>query len=274
MMVPFRSVLAILVILAGMILPATLRADEDKEALMQALRMGDTIAVLRNEGLAYGETLGNDMLPGGADRAWMAIVDRIYDAQRLETLVRQTFSESFRAEAAALTAFFGSPDGAQIIEAELSARRAFIDDAVEDAAEQAWRDTAPDDPRLARIESYIEVNDLLESNVSGALNSNFMFYRGLSEGGALDMSEAEMLDDVWSQEDEIRRDTEVWLNSYLLLAYSGLSDATLDAYIAISETPQGQALNRALFDAFNRMNDEISYALGLAIADRMRGQDL
>jgi hypothetical protein len=40
---------------------------------------------------------------------------------------------------------------------------------------------------------FIEANDLVERNVSGALNSNFAFYRGLSDGGAFEVEIPEEL---------------------------------------------------------------------------------
>jgi hypothetical protein len=172
-------------------------------------------------------------------------------------------------------AFFDSAEGRRIVELEVSARRAMMEDAVEDAARADYLQRVGEgDDRLALVEQFVDANDLIEANVVGALNSNYMFYRGLVEGGALEMSEAEMLDDVWSQEDETRGDTREWLYGFLLLAYGPLEDATLEAYVALSVTPEGRAMNRALFAGFDRMYAEISYALGLAIAREMQSEEL
>jgi len=132
------------------------------------------------------------------------------------------------------------------------------------------------DPRIGQLAEFIAANDLLESNVVGALNANFAFYLGLSDGGAFPnpLSQDQMLSEVWSQEGVIREDIEEWLFSFLSLAYQPLSDADLQAYIDISNTPEGQAMNQALFVAFDGIFDEISRELGLAVAQVMAGQDL
>ena len=82
------------------------------------------------------------------------------------------------------------------------------------------------DPRLDLLDRFAEANDLIEENVSGALNSNLAFYRGMSEGGAFtgaEMTEEEMLSEVWSQEDDIRAETAGWLYPFLMLAYESVS---------------------------------------------------
>jgi hypothetical protein len=42
----------------------------------------------------------------------------------------------------------------------------------------------------------------------------------------------------------------------------------------LSRTDAGRALNRALFAGFNKMYDDISYALGMAVAREMQVQEL
>jgi hypothetical protein len=83
-----------------------------------------------------------------------------------------------------------------------------------------------------------------------------------------------MLSDVWAQEPRTRSETEEWVKSFLLMAYGPLSGDDLDTYIGVTDTPEGQQLNRALFDGFNGMYEDISYALGLAVARQMQGTEL
>lgn len=265
-----------LLLLCVITLPVPALADRAAGLrLLSAMRMDETLHLLRDEGLAYAATLGEDMLPGGNDPAWQRLADRIYDPAKMSGIVADAFLASFTADPAPLTGYFEGPDGLAILEAELSGRRAFLDKAVEEEARAVWAATDPEEPRQRQIAEYIRINGLIESNVAGALNSNLMFYRGLAEGDALALSEAEMLDEVWGQEEALRDDIGSWLLAYLTMAYAGLPDATLDGYVALSSTPEGQALNRALFAAFNRMHDEISFALGLALASRMQpGEDL
>jgi len=132
------------------------------------------------------------------------------------------------------------------------------------------------DPRVEMITRFAEANDLVERNVAGALNANLAFYRGMVAGGAFDggLSESEILADVWSQEAEVRRETEEWLFPFLAMAYQPLSEDDLGAYLAFSETAPGQALNAALFAGFDAMFEAISQDLGLAAARMMTSQDL
>ena len=51
-----------------------------------------------------------------------------------------------------------------------------------------------------------------------------------------------------------------WLGGYLTFTYERLSDTDLETYFALSDTPAGRDLNRALFAGF--------YAIVAATADR------
>ena len=110
----------------------------------------------------------------------------------------------------------------------------------------------------------------------GAMNANLAFYRGLSESGAFpaEMTEDQMLSDVWAQEPDVRAETTDWLYPFLSLAYQPLSDDQLEAYIAFSETAAGDRLNGALFAAFDKVFTQISYDLGRAAAGQMQGEDI
>ncbi|MEO1197571.1 MAG: hypothetical protein AAFX45_15570, partial [Pseudomonadota bacterium] len=121
-----------------------------------------------------------------------------------------------------------------------------------------------------------EVNDLIGSNLMGAMNSNYAFYQGLNDGNGLpeELTEEQMLTNIWEQEDEVRQETETWVYSYLAMAYQPLSDDDVEAYIALSESDEGRALNRALFESFDAMYSTISRALGLAAAQYIVGQDI
>ncbi|KHQ53968.1 DUF2059 domain-containing protein [Mameliella alba] len=270
-----RTIPALLAWLTCLCLALPLRAEPIDE-LAESLQIDAMIEVMRVEGMAYGAELAEEMIPGGSNSAWQELLDQIYDAEKMRTIVRQGFAEVIEdSDPAPLIAFFSSDLGQKIITLELEARRAMIDDAVEEAARQAYLDIkGSEDPRLDQLRRFVDVNDLLETNVTGALNASFRFYSGLVDGGGLQLAEGDILADVWSQEEETREDTREWLFAYLLLAYEPLEDEELEAYIALSETTQGKALNRALFAGFNAMYDEISYALGLAASRQMQQQDL
>lgn len=272
---PLRQVRAgLLVLLWCMLLALPARAEPVGD-LMRALRIDSMLQIMRQEGLAYGGEMAGDIVPGGGG-SWTAMVDGIYNVDWMRDVVAEGMAAVIaQGDSDPLVSFFTSELGVRIIELELAAREAMIDDAVEEAARESYRAlAAAEDPRVAQVGRFIEANDLLEANVTGALNASFQFYSGLVNGGGLAMSEAEILADVWAQEEETREDTREWLYAFLLLAYEPLTDEELDAYIALSETVQGRALNRALFSGFNAMYDKISYALGLAAASQMTLQDL
>jgi hypothetical protein len=243
-------------------------ADARMTLLMEALQVSEVVSILRAEGLAYGEALDADMLDGQGGAFWATQVRRIYDAQRMEEVLRRALDNGLDDDdVEAALSFFGSDAGARIIEMENEARRAMSDPEVEEAARTRY-DTLKggDDPLLALVSRYIEVNDLLGNNVSGALSSNFQFLKGLSDGGYYKRSEAQILEEVWSERDDITADSESWLNGFLLLAYSPLDLRDLEAYVTYAGTEQGRALNAALFLGFGELYRDISYALGRAIA--------
>jgi hypothetical protein len=257
--------------------PAVAATQEEVDQLMESLRVNDVISIMRQEGLTYARELGDEMLPGGANDRWMQSVGKIYDGEAMEDTLRLQFADSV-AEKDITDAidFFGSPLGQQVVELEVSARAALLDDAIDEASRDAmFRAMQAENPRLDLITRFIEANDLIEANVAGALNANFAFYRGMSEGGTMaDMPEGEMLATVWEQVDEVRSETEEWLYSYLFMAYTPLNDEELAEYVAFSEGQTGQSMHRALFEGFDVMYVAISRALGQGIAQIRSAQDL
>ncbi|MGB5559620.1 MAG: hypothetical protein WBN04_16620 [Paracoccaceae bacterium] len=254
------------------------QVSEDVNALADALGLPQIIEVMREEGITNGRELADDMFPGRGGGSWEIMVEKIYDPVWMTDIVWTGLAAELEGtDTAPLIAFFTSASGRRIVALEVSARQALLDDAVEAASKDRLAElTADGDPLLDLVAEYVEVNDLLEYNVVGAMNSNYAFYTGLQDGGAFDqtLTEDQILTDVWSQEEVIRADTENWLYAFLAMAYRPLSEAELQAYIAISETPEGQALNRALFVAFDKLFVDVSHALGRSAATFVVGEDL
>lgn len=268
-----RGWLGTAVICGGLVLGAQATAEPVND-LYDAMRLDAMLDVMREEGIAYGDELAEQMLPGRAAQ-WPDLISEIYDTERMGDIVETKFTQALSdTDVTPLLKFFTSEAGERIVQLELDARRAMIDTYVEENARAAFREADPDDARQAQLARFIDANDLLESNVSSALNASLRFYTGLVDGGAFTMSESEILSDVWAQEAETRSDTQEWLYGFLMLAYEPLPDPALEHYIHLSQTEPGRDLNRALFEAFGAAYDEISYALGRALADQMQGQDL
>ena len=249
-------------------------------ALVEALRLGEIFAIMQEEGRAYGAELEEEMFPGRGGPSWAAEVDAIYDAEKILPAFTERLQAELGADGAGLApviGFFGSATGRKAIELEVSARRALLDEAVEDAAKLRAAEMREErDPRFAALVAFAEANDLVEANVSSGLNASLAFYAGLAESGAIGEahSEQDMLDDVWSQEPALRADTEEWVYAFIALAYGPLSDAELADYTAFSLSPEGRRLNRALFAAFDAVLSDISRALGRAAGRRLTGEDI
>ncbi|MBV1866899.1 MAG: DUF2059 domain-containing protein [Marinosulfonomonas sp.] len=256
-----------------------LRADTGQaRELADAFLWPEIVQMLRQEGINTGLDLPGEMFPERSAPNWQQTINAIYDEDWMNKTSRKAFAEALEdVDLAPVIAFFQSDLGREITALELGARLALMDPSVEEASkEHVEQMRAEKDPRIGLLADFITANDLLESNIVGALNSNFAFYVGLSDGGAFPnpLSQDQMLAEVWEQESTIREDVEDWLFSFLALAYQPLTDAELQTYIDVSNTPVGQTMNHALFVAFDEMFDQISRELGLAVAQVMAGQDL
>lgn len=253
-------------------------AKAEVAPLLDALGLNELLPIMRAEGLAYSEELALDMFPGRGGPRWEDLVDRIYGVDRMTDIMTTEMAREMDAETIApVLEFFTSALGRRIVRLEVSAREALLEPSVEEASKAALAVMRQEDaPRLDVLDRFVQANDLIESNVVGALNSNWAFYQGLEAGGAFQgtLTEEEMLADVWGQEPVIRADTTDWVFSYLAMAYQPLSDAEIDTYTTLSNTPEGEALNTALFAAFDRMFTTISRELGLAAATFMAGEDI
>ncbi len=257
----------------------SLSAQTAPERVYDAVGMPQMIQIMSQEGIDYGEQIAAEMFPGiSASASWIDLVAAIYEPGAMAVRVQDDLATALdRTDTDAMVAFFTSEPGHRIVALEVSARRAFLDDAVEQAAkESAAIALSNETPRSRQIAEFIDVNDLIETNVSAALNSNYAFYMGMLDGGAFPgaMSESDVLDNVWASEAEVRASTTEWMFAFLTLAYQPLSDADLDAYIAFTQTPAGKDLNRAMFAAFDGVFDDNSHALGLAASQMMLRQEL
>ncbi|WP_169052262.1 DUF2059 domain-containing protein [Tabrizicola sp. YIM 78059] len=250
------------------------------EALLEALRLDELLAVMREEGLAQAGTLQADMFPSGGGTEWVRALDGIYDVSRL----RKGFAAAIEAELGGnpeilseILAFYATDLGQRVVLLEIEARRAFLDEAAEDAARVAAdKRRASRDPRAGQLERFIAAGDLVEMNVAGALSGNLAFMTGMNDSGAYGdgLPRDQLMQDVWGQEDQIRAETRSWLEAYLGLAYQPLDDAELDVYIAFMESPAGRRLNGALFIAFDQVFRRVSYELGRAAGVAMLGTDI
>ena len=250
------------------------------DSLARVLQTAETFAVMVDEGKAYGASIEQQMFPGQGKARWAAMVTAIYDPVILHAVFEQALAEGLADDpdtVAAALAFFDAPLGQRILSAEITARRALLDDAAEEAAQvEAERLQAARDPKMRQIRDFIKAGDLIEMNVAGALSANLAFLQGMASVGlnGTVMDAETMMTEVWSQEGDIRNETELWLLPYLALAYRDLSEDDLKAYVAFSNSPEGKRLNGALFAAYDVVFRKVSHDLGRAAALLMQGSDI
>lgn len=259
---------------------APLRAADSAqiERLWQALKMPEVIGVMQDEGKDYGESLDEDMLDGTGGQGWADEVAAIYATDWMTRTSHAAFDKAMAPlDVQPAIDFFESDLGREVIDLELAAREAMLDPDLDEAARAtAGEMTENGGARFDLLSAFAEANDLVDSNVAGALNSNYAFYQGLAEGGALgpEMDDDAILSEVWSQEDEVRVDTREWVLSFTALAYQPLSDDELQRYIDFSKSEAGQDLNRGVFQSFDSMFNTIARRLGKAVAGRLMGEEL
>lgn len=272
--VPFAVAVSLLVNPVWAQSAQTIKVD----ALLEALEMPEMLEIMREEGIAYSDTLATDMLPGGRSDEWSAAVSAIYDVEVMYEEVHGALGEALEGDDVdAMLAFLTSDQGKKIIGLEVSARRALLDGAVEEASKENAAIAMMDEtPRYLMVQDFITANDLIEANVVGAMNSSYAFYTGLIDGGAMPagVTAETALQDVWAQETQVRTDTTEWVYSFLLMAYQPLSDDELKSYIAFTKTQAGKDMTQALFISLNGMFDDISRGLGLAASRFMISQEL
>ena len=267
-------------LLAETTVPLAATAVARLAALGAIFRIDPMLAVVKDEGIAYGADLDADMLEGQGGPVWLGKVGAVYDLGRM----RQIYDRAMLAELgtdpvalAGIEAFFATGLGRKVMALELEARRTLLDKAAETAAQRVFAGVKQSGgARLTALTDFARINDLVESNVTGALNANLAFYRGLGAEGVFDgeMTEDQMLAEVWAAEADVRAETEDWLFPFLNLAYQPLSAAELQDYLAFCRTAAGQRLNRAMFVAFDEIFTTISFDLGRALGREMQGQVL
>ncbi|WP_308914854.1 DUF2059 domain-containing protein [Jannaschia sp. LMIT008] len=258
---------------AGLERPAGRVAD-----LVHAARLSDLIGVIATEGARHGIGLERSLFPGQGGAAWAATVADIQAPDRLVGLVAHAIDAELRGpESAAALAFLRTDLGRKITGAEIASREAMLDRDVEQAAQvAAGRIDRDRDDHAALVDRIIDRLDLVSSNVSGGLNANFAFYRGLGDGGAMRerLTEGEILAMVWDQEPEVRDATSRWLTAYLTMAYSELTQDELRRYLAYLGTDAGRRYNAALFAGFGAVFEVTSYELGRAAARFMASSEI
>lgn len=250
-------------------------ADARVTVLMDALRVPELVAALRTEGLSDAQGLNDDMLNGQGGALWQEQVSQLYAPTPIEDSFYHALKTGMDPEALDLAVqFFDSLQGQRITELEIAARRAMMDPAVEETAVHAFASLPEDDMHRRLLTEFIAANDFLELNVALTMSASFQFSRGLVDGRLLQMSEDQILAQVWETEQTLRTEAQSWLHGYFLLAQQPLEISDLEAYVAFSRSPAGKQLNAALFKGYEGIFTDIAYGLGRAVALNAAGNDI
>lgn len=227
----------------------------DVDRLIDAMGVPELIVAFTAEGVEAGQSIDEAFLDGQGGDIWADTVRRLYDPQRMEAELRAAMAEDLDPDAAEQALlFFESDLGARIIDLEIQARQAFLDDTVEETAKAA--PTAQADA----VTEYLVARDLIERNTDVGVAAQAAFLDGLAEAsGRLD--DAPDMDRLRAQ---ILADTESWLRGYNALVQSAMTEDEIAIYTAFWDTEVGKAVDDALFRAFGQSYTTLSYGLGQA----------
>lgn len=250
----------------AMLIAATvpLRAETQVDRLVNAMGIPDLIASFAEDGMASAAELDDTFLGGQGGDVFAETVRRLHDPARMEAELRAAMAAALdpRVAEQALV-FFESEQGARIVALEVEARRAMVDDTVEEAAKAA-ADKADD-----AVLRLVSVRDLVEGNTDISMAAQAAFFDGLAfASGTADTP------DIEARRGAIAEDTRRWVTGYYMLVASALPSGEMDIYVAFWETDVGQAVDKAMYAAFEASYVTLSYALGQAVGRLMPQNDL
>lgn len=246
------------------------------KTLMQAMLFEDVVDVLCDEGTEMSE----DFVEAGygvPKPMWDKMLNRLYDEKVMAQAFHEEMGEALGdADLTPMITFYETDLGQKIARLELETRKAMSDEATQEVANDAWAALDPEAERAQLIEDYVQVNDLVEMNVVGAMNSDIAYYQGLWSAGFENesgMGDSEILNAIWASEPEVRADVSEWVYGFSTMAYETLSDEEFEAYIDFGRTEAGQKLNHALFSSFDAVYEHVSRGLGAGTAKLMQEFD-
>ena len=256
-----------LVLAAGLWLAAVAaQADSTADALFDAMGVPGLIAAFAEDGQETLAALNDGFLGGQGGDVFAETGQRLYDPARIEAELRAGFNDRLDpADAGQALVFFDSDQGRRIVQLEVEARRAMVDDALEETAKAAATGGDPGEDVLR----LISVRDLVEVNADIAVDARIAFYDGvLAAAPGLDTP------DIEAERAIIAEETRAWITGYYMLVDSAVAENDLDTYAAFWETDVGQAVDAALAEAFQDSYVTLSYGLGQLVGRLLPQNDL
>ena len=252
-------------------------ATADIDRLMAALKFPEVIDILIAEERTHNAGMPEAFFPEREVDNWQEVVDGIHRPERaLEILRREMAAEFGDYNLSALISYYESAPAQGILSLETSARAAFSDSSLVEALRADLDATTEARPQLfEQVADYIEMNDLVGSNVTASYLSNVAFAAGLIDGGQFaGMTPQSLAAEMWAGDESAIADTQSWLVAFMMTAYGPADSADLQAYINQSLTPDGSILNDAINRAFQRLFAETSFEMGQAVAFFMGGDEI
>jgi hypothetical protein len=252
----------------------------DIETLNALTRQVETFEIMRLEGIDTDKSLGVDLFGDAEDPTWLHALNKVYATERMSRIYSEAASAVLDKDptlVAEASVFLGSDLGQRIIGLELEARRTALDRLAMGAAREVYAEMEREDKdRAALLQRLVDAADLMEGNVTSAMNSNIAFTRAFGAasevGGTFD--EAAMLADVASREPEIRLAVADFVFPLMALAYSPLKIEDLTAYVEFFESDAGQRFNRVVIAGFDPLMIDLATRLGAEAGRLMSGQEL
>ena len=106
--------IGVLVLWAQSAVAQSAPVPEQVDALLEAIRLRDTVEVMTEESLSYGQEIGDDILAGGGQSpVWVAQLQDIYDADRQYAVMRRVMARELGdRDLTPLLEFYGDGVGA------------------------------------------------------------------------------------------------------------------------------------------------------------------
>lgn len=259
--------------------PSLLFAKPDQiDALWTAMRMQEFVEVLSEEGRNDAQGFSQSLFPDSDGQAWENVIQTIYNPATMARNFKNALAEELATrDISGAIKFFQSDLGKRSIELEITARNAMLDPDIEGISrDNYYRMRDENDPALSLIRAYADANDLVDENVVGTMNGNYAFLKTLADEGQGPFADdpGAILNEIWSQEEEIRAETIEWVMSYYSFCYQPLSQDELRGLIEFSKGADAQRLNSALFSAFNTLFVTIAAELARESAQLMKSERL
>ncbi len=74
-----------------MALPLQAERAPQIEALLEALKISETVEIMQQEGHSYGDDLANQLVPDADPEMWKQVIARIYDGDKMVALIADGF---------------------------------------------------------------------------------------------------------------------------------------------------------------------------------------